>query len=142
MLYGGGKYYRDHVVHVFRVWLLGIFCLIDNNAEYLSRITIQEGVDVNPLEKISIWSMIALTHDLGYPLEKSQEIIDKTKNMMKSFVSNPIVSMDLSFNGVQNSMNDFVIRFMSSKMHEVNTVCPIDDINPDAPKGVCCQITA
>lgn len=130
MLYGGGKYYRDHVVHVFRVWLLGLTCLLDNEADYLNRINIQHGIDVNPLEKISIWSMIALTHDLGYPLEKSQEIIDKTKNMMKSFVVNPIVSMDLSFNGVQNNMNDFVIRFMSSKMHEVNTICPKQDATP------------
>ena len=127
MLYGGGKYYRDHVVHVFRVWLLGIVCLLDNDAQYLKRINIEQGIEVNYLEKISIWSMIALTHDLGYPLEKSQEIIDKTKHMMQSFVSNPIISMDLSFNGVQNNMNDFVIRFMSSKMREVSTICPKEE---------------
>lgn len=124
MLYGGGKYYRDHVVHVFRVWLLGIDCLLDNEAEYLKRIYIQEGVVVNCLEKISIWSMIALTHDLGYPLEKSQEIIEKTKDMMKSFVSNPSVSMNLSFDGTQNNMNDFVVRFISSKMHKLDRNCP------------------
>jgi len=118
LLYGGGKYYRDHVVHVFRTWLLGVECLLENNAKYLEKINIGENVLVNPLEKISIWSIISLTHDLGYPLEKSQEIIDKTKDMMKSFVVNPIVSMDLSFNGVQNNMNDFVVRFLSSKMHK------------------------
>ena len=28
MLYGGGKYYRDHVIHVFWVWLLGLDCLL------------------------------------------------------------------------------------------------------------------
>lgn len=140
MLYGGGKYYRDHIIHVFRVWLLGLVCLLDNNAEYLGRITIQQGIEVNPLEKISIWSMIALTHDLGYPLEKSQEIIDKTKNMMKSFVSNPIVSMDLSFNGVQNNMNDFVIRFMSSKMHEVSTTCPKEEITSESNKSYVARL--
>lgn len=119
MLYGGGKYYRDHVVHVFRVWLLGLECLLEDNGEYLKKINIQTGVQVNCLEKLSIWSMIALTHDLGYPLEKAQGIIEKTKEMMKSFISNPTVSMDLSFNGIQNNMNDFVVRFMSSKMHFV-----------------------
>lgn len=134
MLYGGGKYYRDHVIHVFRVWLLGLACLLDNDADYLYKMTIQQDIEINPLEKISIWSMIALTHDLGYPLEKSQEIIDKTKNMMKSFVSNPIVSMDLSFNGVQNNMNDFVIRFMSSKMHKANTLCPKSEASADSKK--------
>ncbi len=117
MLYGGGKYYRDHVIHVFRTWLLGIDCLLDNDGAYLKRITLQKGFEINNLEKLSIWSIIALTHDLGYPLEKSQSIIEKTKEMMKSFINNPTVLMDLSFNGIQNNMNDFVVRFLSSKMH-------------------------
>ena len=117
VLYGSGKYYRDHVVHVFRVWLLGLDCLLKQGANYLQKIQIGEGEEVNVFEKISVWSIIALTHDLGYPLEKSQEIIEKTRDMMKFFVSNPILSMDLSFTGVQNNMNDYVLRFMSSKMH-------------------------
>ncbi len=116
MLYGGGRYYRDHVIHVFRVWLLGLECLLEEDGEYLKKIEIQSGIHVYSLEKISIWSMIALTHDLGYPLEKAQGIIDKTKDMMKSFIFNPSVTMDLSFNGIQNNMNDFVVRFISSKM--------------------------
>lgn len=132
LLYGGGKYYRDHVVHVFRTWLLGIECLLENNAKYLEKINIGENVVVNPLEKISIWSIISLTHDLGYPLEKSQEIIDKTKDMMKSFIVNPIVSMDLSFNGVQNNMNDFVVRFLSSKMHKKELTLHSDESNSDS----------
>lgn len=127
MLYGGGKYYRDHVIHVFRVWLLGLECLLDGNGDYLNFIKIQNGVKVNCLEKISIWSIIALTHDLGYPLEKAQGIIDQTRDMMKSFISNPSVSMDLSFNGIQNNMNDFVVRFMSSKMREVRNKCPKEE---------------
>lgn len=137
MLYGGGKYYRDHVVHVFRVWLLGLDCLLDNDGLYLKKINIQKGIQVNSLEKLSIWSMIALTHDLGYPLEKSQGIIEKTKDMMRSFISNPTVSMDLSFNGIQNNMNDFVVRFMSSKMHEIHEKCPKEsNPGPDEKKFV------
>lgn len=115
-LYGGTRYYRDHVIHVFRVWLLGIRLLLKKGNRLLDQITIDKHCNVNALEKISIWTFISLTHDLGYPLEKAQEIIDKTKNMMKSFVANPVISMDLSFSGIQNSMNDFILRFMSSKM--------------------------
>lgn len=77
---------------------MGLECLLDEEGTYLNRITIQRGIQVNSLEKLSIWSMIALTHDLGYPLEKAQGIIDQTKDMMKSFISNPSVLMDLSFN--------------------------------------------
>lgn len=127
MLYGGGKYYRDHVIHVFRVWLLGLDTLLASKGEYLNRIHIQSSDTVNSLEKLSIWSMIALTHDLGYPLEKAQDIIEQTKDMMKSFISNPSMSMDLSFNGIQNNMNDFVVRFISSKMNNVPTVKSSED---------------
>lgn len=121
VLYGSSSYYRDHVIHVFRVWLLGLRQLLYNNCDYLDRIKIENGYEVNYLEKLSVWTIIALTHDLGYPLQKSQEIVDKTRMMMKSFVENPIVMMDLSFSGVQNSMNDYVLRFISSKMREIDT---------------------
>lgn len=119
-LYGSSRYYRDHVVHVFRVWILGVSQLLSNDNVLLKAIKIDEKCNVNPIEKLSIWTLVALTHDLGYPLEKSLEVVERTKDMMKSFVVNPAISMDLSFNGVQNSMNDFVLRFMSSKMIEKN----------------------
>lgn len=119
LLYGGVKYYRDHVIHVFRVWMLGINILLEPKCRYLDGIVIEKGFEVNSLEKLSIWTIIALTHDLGYPLEKSIQIIDQTKSMMHSFVQNPVVTMDTSFSGVQNSMNDYVLRFTSSKMNEI-----------------------
>lgn len=120
LLYGGSRFYRDHVVHVFRVWLLGIKLLLENDCDYLKRIKIADDCAVNCLEKLSVWTMMALTHDLGYPLQKALQIIEKTQSMMKSFIANPILSMDLSFNGVQNSMNDFVLRFIGSKMHRTD----------------------
>ena len=119
-LYGSASYYRDHVMHVFRVWLMGIILLLRDNGKYLELIKICEGYDFNNYEKLSIWTIIALTHDLGYPLEKSSQVIEKTREMMQFFVSNPTMSMDVSFSGVQDSMNDFVLRFISSKMWEID----------------------
>lgn len=130
LLYGGANFYRDHIIHVFRVWLLGVSMLFDKNSSYLLKIKIQEK-EINVLEKISIWTIIALTHDLGYPLEKTQGILEKTKQMMKAFLYNPNIFADLSFNGVQNNMNDFVIRFMSSKMHLRNINSQLDDQGKD-----------
>lgn len=118
MLYGSGKYYRDHVVHVFRVWLIGLGAMLSNDMKYVSNIDIDKNFEVNIFEKISIWTLISLTHDLGYPLEKAQDIVEKTKDMMKLFVASPTVNMDISFNGVQTNMNDFVLKFMSSKMKD------------------------
>jgi len=120
MLYGSNRYYRDHVAHLLRTWLLGVTCLVKNNGEYLSLISIRERkeeiVDLNPVEKLSMWTIIALTHDLGYPFEKPGKIVDTTRSMVSEFITNPDISMDLSFHGVQNYMNDFIVRHMSSKM--------------------------
>lgn len=118
VLYGSSQYYRDHVVHVFRTWLSGVECLVKNHGAYLNCISIQEKEEIklNNVEKLSIWTIIALTHDLGYPLEKAKDIISTTRSMVATFVTNPDISMDLSFHGVQNYMNDFIVRLMSSKM--------------------------
>jgi len=130
LLYGSNKYYRDHVVHVLRVWMIGNDLLLRDNGKYIKRIEISlektSSCHINALEILSIWSLIAVTHDLGYPLEKSQLIIEKTQKMMKTFVSNPNITMDLSFSGVQNNMNDFVLRFMSSKMESKKDATEID----------------
>lgn len=119
LLYGGSEYYRDHVIHVIRVWIIGTDILLRDKAKFIHRIEIVKGFVFSDFEKLSVWSIIAMTHDLGYPLEKSMKIMDKTKDMMKCFIQNPVLSMDFSFSGVQNLMNDFVIRFMSSKMWRV-----------------------
>jgi hypothetical protein len=123
ILYGASRYYRDHVIHVFRTWLLGIQCLV--NCNFLEKLCIKikdkESVELNNCEKLSIWTIIALTHDLGYPLEKAKGIIDTTNDMVSTFLTNPNISMDLSFHGVQNYMNDFILRLISSKMEKMKS---------------------
>lgn len=122
ILYGSNQYYRDHVIHVFRTWLSGVELLTRNEGKYLSCITLHEKgyiTDLNSAEKLSMWTLIALTHDLGYPLEKAKSIIDTTHSMLSTFITNPDISMDFSFHGVQNYMNDFIVRLMSSKMKKV-----------------------
>lgn len=119
ILYGSSRYYRDHVIHVLRTWLSGVELLIKNNGKALNNIKIHDKkipLTVNNAEKISIWTIISLTHDLGYPLQKAKNIIDITQDMLSSFITNPDISVDFAFHGVQNYMNDFVVRLMSSKM--------------------------
>lgn len=121
VLYGSGQYYRDHVVHVMRTWLSGVELLVRNEGKALKRMEIHDkqiSLKLKPEEKLSIWTIIALTHDLGYPLEKAKSIIDVTQEMMGSFIANPDISVDFSFHGVQNYMNDYIVRLMSSKMEK------------------------
>lgn len=118
VLYGSTKYYRDHVLHVVRVWLLGISILTKNN--FIQSVKVGEDENVSNKEKFSMWTIIALTHDLGYPLEKASQIISVTKNMMGHFITNPVINMDFKFTGVQDTMNDFIIKLMSSKMTRID----------------------
>jgi len=119
ILYGSNQYYRDHVIHVFRTWLSGVELLTKNGGEYLQHITLHEKdytMSLNHVEKLSVWTIVSLTHDLGYPLQKAKSIIDTTRSMVATFITNPDISIDFSFHGVQNYMNDFIVRLMSSKM--------------------------
>lgn len=133
MLYGASEYYRDHIFHSIRTWLVGIFCLLhgDDESRFIDNIQI-DGVaerepfanKINIFEKLSMWTIAALCHDLGYPLEKSQQILDRTKNMMKEFVSNPTVFSNFAFNGIQDSINEYIVKFMSTKMKSANNYNP------------------
>lgn len=206
VLYGSDAYYRDHVFHVVRVWLLGVYLLLNKNAlltegngrlidqihfegerVYKTRKADPEdkekaeafmhenagdsGADgeereverieserageclvvekenkqykmceqadgaadptyflasirtfsseINILEKLSMWTIAALCHDLGYPLEKSKNVLEKTEKMMEAFVSNPYVEKNFKFDGTQDSNNLDIITFMSKKMKPV-----------------------
>lgn len=178
VLYGSDAYYRDHIFHVIRVWLLGVYLLLTDNtyitgdgkrlidaihfegdskalsisreeaeqkygAEikpntfvkigdifYKAREDEEQGIiltnsnnfsaEINILEKISIWTLIALCHDLGYPLEKSKKILARTENMMEDFVSQPNIRGDLRFDGTRDSNNKDIILFASKKMKAVD----------------------
>lgn len=143
LLYGSSKSYRDHVIHVFRTWLVGIHILL---SEYKTGMLLinelgsdlkiddkpknkeaeaekqkekekeKEEATFNFFEKLSMWTLTALCHDLGYPLEKAQQIYSKTNEMLDFFITNPKSSVDLSFSGVQDYINDYIVKFISSKM--------------------------
>lgn len=129
VLYGSTSNYRDHILHSIRTWMLGVYCLLHTeNDPLINKMTIEgENGDfseqISFYEKISMWTIIALCHDLGYPLEKSQEIFDKTRKMMGVLVANPRMWTDISFSGIQDNINNFIVNFMSSKMKKTqNTI--------------------
>lgn len=140
LLFGSDKLYRDHVIHIFRTWLLGIFLLTQKvspksgEKKYYSELIKIEGVEdrdkdemlefskkINFFEIISMWSISSLCHDLGYPLEKAEKILYKTENMMRYFVSHPQFIMNLSSGGVQDLINEYIVKLMSSKMVKVKS---------------------
>lgn len=180
MLYGSDSYYRDHVFHVIRVWLLGLYLILNKNThvtgtgkrlideirfegepnddikeikdkdfgklngklksgdcsivrknkkfyklhkrvdtedeEYILSNPNTFSSEINILEKISMWTIMSLCHDLGYPLEKSKNVLAKTEKMMEAFVSNPHIERNLKFDGTRDLNNIEIITFASKKM--------------------------
>jgi hypothetical protein len=124
LLYGSNQFYRDHVIHLFRTWLIGLNILINDaggsSDKFYNYIELEgekrTNFQTNFFESVSVWTLVALCHDLGYPLEKFQTIINKTQNMMEYLVSQPKIHQDIAFSGTQDKINEFIVRMMSSKM--------------------------
>ena len=125
LMYGSSAYYRDHVFHAIRVWMLGVFCLLKkfNGQEmFIQELSLDGGAKtpdkIGFFEYISMWTIIALCHDLGYPLEKAEQILDKTRKMMQEFVPSPNIWNNFGYSGTQDNINEYVLKFISTKMKE------------------------
>ena len=126
VLYGSSTYYRDHIIHVFRTWLIGMNLLFkDIDGMRYGELIAQNIFDderlledntIEFLEIVSMWTMISLTHDLGYPLEKAQKIYESTAKMMRNFLSHYSYFLDLSFNRTQDHINEYIVKMISSRM--------------------------
>ena len=120
LLYGADKYYRDHVFHVIRTWATGVYILLSDGMAILKAAEIDgkalKKLGISETELLSMWTIAALCHDLGYPLEKARNVIAKTKEMTQSIIGDSEIWADLSFSGIQDEINLLILRFISSKM--------------------------
>ena len=136
LLYGADEYYRGHVVHVFRVWMLGALLLDDwdqrgwrpnfdfcdllsgkNGKEPEAKAARENAEKLITYEEIqAMWAIIALSHDLGYPLEKTDTINTSTRDMLRKYGKVNIQDFRFDVPQVHQFINDFILRFISSRL--------------------------
>ncbi len=126
ILYGAVKYYHEHTLHVFRVWVLGALLLEDSfkdkgvpYIEFFDEMEKKTGEQASKLISLheiqAMWCIIALSHDLGYPLQKVDNINEQTRTMLRQYAK--VNLQDLNFDVPQQHqfINDFILRFISSR---------------------------
>lgn len=112
MLYGASPgRYRDHVAHSFRVWVIGHGVL---QSCFLGKLSASKGIEINENEWSAMWAIIALCHDIGYPLSHIEKINEKARTTLKK--QGLLHEGNLSFNFSPQMLlfHDTIIRMMAS----------------------------
>lgn len=141
VLYGMNKYYRDHKKHVIQVWALGVNLIqIMNNDKrniYLNDCfhtrgkdlqfdsfsieekVSEEGSNVREIQKSELWAMwtiIALCHDLGYPIEKTSQINKQARKIISHFGSMQFTELDYNFSLLDTHLIKKFLNIISSRV--------------------------
>lgn len=124
ILYGAIPNYRDHIAHVFRVLLLGEYLIrggigfekIDLKLPEIppKKFGLPKLPEISSEEKEAMWCIIALTHDLGMPLQAIHNINQQVRTMLQQFGSVSIQEFGSSYFAQFGNLSDFVLRFVSS----------------------------
>lgn len=129
VLYGTGEYYRDHIHHVLQVWGLGIGLLWGPAP---MKLKLSEGFDISThmfhfqieednarlisqTELWSMWAIIALCHDLGYPIEKASLINQKVKKIINHFGCLNFNELNFNFDILNTFIVEKYLNIISSK---------------------------
>jgi hypothetical protein len=67
-------------------------------------------------EEDAIWCIVALTHDLGYPLGKIEKINSSIKDMMRYFAKTKMEEFAFSFPQQNQFIIDAILQYTSSKI--------------------------
>jgi len=105
LLYESKSFYRDHYIHPFQVFLIGLLIVNAHYNELIQIIRKQFNLSEDEAKIVVdyTWLYSSLFHDIGYPLQKFKEW---SKEFMKKFLGYDIsINIDLtkSFITQQNS---------------------------------------
>ena len=131
VLYGTDEHYRDHVDHVLQVWAIGISLICHNefilddgyiinsvtefHFEILDSEDKKNEISISKSEYWSMWTIISLCHDLGYPIEKTAKINKQAKKIISHFGNMNFSELNYSFDIFNTFLVDKFLNVISSK---------------------------
>jgi hypothetical protein len=142
VLYGTDEHYRDHVGHVLQVWAIGISLIsnvsislsndyiLDEEVDYHFELVGTAGKDANSKDELdksiyskiskselwAMWTLIALCHDLGYPIEKATKINQQAKRIIEHFGNMNFIDLNYSFDVFNTFLVEKFLNIISSKV--------------------------
>ncbi|MCK4731252.1 MAG: hypothetical protein KAT65_02235 [Methanophagales archaeon] len=127
LLFALDENYRDHAIHSIWVMLLGFYlrgnCTPFKNFDYhLPEYSPEVQDDILETKKIikkfenPLWCLIALTHDLGYPIEKTRKANAIMAKMIDNFGFLSQKDFDYSFTIVHQTAINELLNLISSSI--------------------------
>ena len=121
LLYGIDEFYRDHSIHVFRVYFLGEYLIRHHingyeNLEILNYPDKLNSENTTPNEMEAMWCIIALCHDLGYPLQKLDELNKKVLKILEFFGTSNFFPIKFSLPLEGTILDKFILKIISSRL--------------------------
>lgn len=131
-LYGADKYYRDHIIHPLNVWVIGLHLLKQHGKDFKLRVInssnvvdsphakdewVKDGegnLNISTAELSAMWAIIALTHDIGYPLEKVEKVNDQLEKMLSRFGNIGFSRSRFNFETQHDHLVRFLLKLISS----------------------------
>jgi hypothetical protein len=129
LLYGASPdRYRDHILHSFMVWIVGHGILnellqgdVSTGEEPSLRISAEEWH--------CMWALVALCHDIGYPLGAIEKINRRARETFRKLGLVPSGELQFVFRPQMLSFHDTIIRLVASKPVDARCACYL----PHAP---------
>ncbi len=114
MMYGASPdRYRDHVAHSFRVWVVGHGLLLRS---FNGSLDIHPSIEkpVSSAEWQCMWAIVALCHDVGYPLSHVERINERARGTLKKQGLMHEGSLRFRFSQQMMPFHDTIIRLIAS----------------------------
>lgn len=69
-------FYREHFVHSFHCFAMGLVLLAWSNVTVLPSIMISQFTTAEPLQLLKKWFLVSMWHDVAYSLQKGHELLE------------------------------------------------------------------